>query len=152
MYSVFLLRHQRITSVYFHTLLTWICLTWGYYISRSLTCKVTNDVTRLRHTAAAMRAHNVLCNSYNSITVEMNCCSFHRVRHTAAAMRAHNVLCNSYNSLDEPLPLSSCTFCVVVHSYSFENCIAYFHSSKFCTMWHVYILCVRHIHDLMLLP
>jgi hypothetical protein len=23
----------------------------------------------LRHTAAAMRAHNVLCNSYNSITV-----------------------------------------------------------------------------------
>jgi 23S rRNA maturation-related 3'-5' exoribonuclease YhaM len=36
----------------------------------------------LRHTAAAMRAHNVLCNSY--------------LCHTAAAMRAHNVLCNSY--------------------------------------------------------
>jgi hypothetical protein len=34
----------------------------------------------LRHTAAAMRAHNVLCNSYNSITVEMNCCSFRSVR------------------------------------------------------------------------
>jgi hypothetical protein len=28
------------------------------------------------------------------------------------------------------LQLSSCTFCVVVHSYSFENYIAYFHSSK----------------------
>jgi hypothetical protein len=27
-----------------------------------------------------MRAHNVLCNSYNSITVEMNRCSFRRVR------------------------------------------------------------------------
>jgi hypothetical protein len=45
-------------------------------------------------------------------------------------MRAHNVLCNSYNSRDKPLQLSSCTFYVVVHSYSFENCIAYFHSSK----------------------
>jgi hypothetical protein len=33
-----------------------------------------------RHAAAAMRAHNVLCNSYNSITVEMNRCSFRRVR------------------------------------------------------------------------
>jgi hypothetical protein len=53
--------------------LIWICLTRGYYISSSLTCKVTNDVTRLRHTAAAVRAHNVL-------------------RKTAAAMRAHNVL------------------------------------------------------------
>jgi hypothetical protein len=27
-----------------------------------------------------MRAHNVLCNSYNSITVEMNRCSFRSVR------------------------------------------------------------------------
>jgi hypothetical protein len=52
------------------------------------------------------------------------------LRHTVAAMRAHNVLCNSYNSRDKPLQLSSCTFCFVVHSYSFENCIAYFHSSK----------------------
>jgi hypothetical protein len=34
----------------------------------------------LRHTAAAMRKHNVLCNSYNSITVEMNRYSFRRVR------------------------------------------------------------------------
>jgi hypothetical protein len=34
----------------------------------------------LRHTALAMLAHNVLCNSYN----------------TAAAMRAHNMLRNSY--------------------------------------------------------
>jgi hypothetical protein len=34
----------------------------------------------LRHTAAAMRAHNVLCNSYDNITVEMNRCSFRRVR------------------------------------------------------------------------
>jgi hypothetical protein len=68
----------------------------------------------LRNTAAAMRVHNVLCNSYN----------------TAAAMRAHNVLCNSYNSRAKPLQLSSCTFCVVVHSYSYENCIAYFHSTK----------------------
>jgi hypothetical protein len=33
-----------------------------------------------RNAAAAMRAHNVLCNSYNSITVEMNRCSFRRVR------------------------------------------------------------------------
>jgi hypothetical protein len=31
----------------------------------------------LRHTAAAMRAHNVLC---NSITIEMNRCSFRSVR------------------------------------------------------------------------
>jgi hypothetical protein len=54
----------------------------------------------------------------------------HKWRHTATAMRAHNVLCNSYNSWDEPLQLSSCTFCVVVHSYLFENCIAYFNSSK----------------------
>jgi hypothetical protein len=62
-------------------------------------------------------------------------------------MRAHNVLCNSYNSRDKPLQLSSCTFCVVVHSYSFENCIAYFHSNKlvfyayrlyFINVWHVY--------------
>jgi hypothetical protein len=52
------------------------------------------------------------------------------LRNTAAAMRAHNVLCNSYNSRDKPLQLSSYTFCIVVHSYSFENCIAYFHSSK----------------------
>jgi hypothetical protein len=43
----------------------------------------------------------LLCNSYNRITVEMNLCSFRSV-----------------------------CFCVVVHSYSFENCIAYFHSSK----------------------
>jgi hypothetical protein len=56
-----------------HSLLTWICLTRGYYISISVTCKVTNDVTRLRHKAAAMRAHNVL-------------------RGTAAAMCTHNVL------------------------------------------------------------
>jgi hypothetical protein len=34
----------------------------------------------LRHTAAAMRAHNVLCKSYNTTTVEMNRCSFRRVR------------------------------------------------------------------------
>jgi hypothetical protein len=48
----------------------------------------------LSHTAAAMRAHNVLCNSYNTrpllcaritcyvtvITVEINHCSFRRVR------------------------------------------------------------------------
>jgi hypothetical protein len=33
-----------------------------------------------RHAAAAMRAHNVLCNSYNSITVGINHCSFRRVR------------------------------------------------------------------------
>jgi hypothetical protein len=52
------------------------------------------------------------------------------LRHTAAAMRERNVLCNSYNSRDKPLQLSSCMFCVVVHSYSFENCIAYFHSNK----------------------
>jgi hypothetical protein len=50
--------------------------------------------------------------------------------HTAAAMRAHNVLCNSYDSRDKPLQLSSCTICVVVHCYSFENCIAYFYYSK----------------------
>jgi hypothetical protein len=99
----------------------------------------------LRHTAAAMRAHNVLCNSY--------------LRYTAAAMRAHNVLCNSYNSWDGPLQLSSCTFCVVVHSYSFENCMDSFVtmlcvSVIFCTVWYIYIyvLCVRHIHDPMLLP
>jgi hypothetical protein len=55
------------------TMLTWICLTRGYYTLSSLNCKVTNDVTRLRHTAAVMRAHNVLWG-------------------TAAAMRAHNVL------------------------------------------------------------
>jgi hypothetical protein len=76
-----------------------------YYISRSLTCKVTNDVTRLRHTAAAMRARNVLC---NSLTVEMNHCSFRRVRHTAAAMRAHNVLCNTYNSIT--VEMNRCSF------------------------------------------
>jgi hypothetical protein len=29
-----------------HHILTWIYLTRGYYISSSLTCKVTNDVTR----------------------------------------------------------------------------------------------------------
>jgi hypothetical protein len=34
----------------------------------------------LRHTAAIMRAHNVLRNSYDSITVEMNHCSIRRVR------------------------------------------------------------------------
>jgi hypothetical protein len=34
----------------------------------------------LRHTTSAMRVHNVLCNSYNSITVEMNRCSFRHVR------------------------------------------------------------------------
>jgi hypothetical protein len=33
-----------------------------------------------RHAAAAMRAYNVLCNSYNRITVEMNYCSFRSVR------------------------------------------------------------------------
>jgi hypothetical protein len=49
-------------------------------------------------------------------------------------MRAHNVLCNSYNISDKPLQLSSCTVCVVVHSHSFENCIAYFHSSKLYIM------------------
>jgi hypothetical protein len=50
----------------------------------------------LRNTAAAMGAHNVLCNSY--------------LRHTAAAMRAHNVLCNSYNSIT-----------VEINRYSFRS-------------------------------
>jgi hypothetical protein len=48
----------------------------------------------LRHTAAAIRAHNVLCNSY--------------LRHTATAMRAHNVLCNSYNSIT--VEMNRCNF------------------------------------------
>jgi hypothetical protein len=49
------------------------------YISRvPRTSQMTSHL--LRHTATAMRAHNVLCNSYNSITVEMNHCSFCRVR------------------------------------------------------------------------
>jgi hypothetical protein len=69
-------------------------------------------------------------------------------------MRANNVLCNSYNIKDKSLQVSSCRFCVV-HSYSFENCIAYFHSSKLvfyayrlyfltCDM---YMSDLRHIHD-----
>jgi hypothetical protein len=92
----------------------------GYVLHEGITYKShvprTSQMTSrlLRHTAAAMCAHNVLCNSYN----------------TAAAMRAHNVLCNSYNSRAKPLQLSLCTFCVVVHSYLVENRIAYFHSSK----------------------
>jgi hypothetical protein len=49
------------------------------YKSRVLcTSQITSRL--LLHTAAAMRMHNVLCNSYN----------------TAAAMRMHNMLCNSY--------------------------------------------------------
>jgi hypothetical protein len=44
----------------------------------------------LRHTAAAMRAHNVLCNSYNSIRVEMNRCSFRRVRFALLYIVTHS--------------------------------------------------------------
>jgi hypothetical protein len=54
-------------------ILTWICLTRGYCIPRSRTCKSQIMSRVLRHKAAAMRAHNVL-------------------QRTAAAMRAHNVL------------------------------------------------------------
>jgi hypothetical protein len=44
----------------------------------------------LRYMAAAMRAHNVLCNSYNSITVEMNHCSFRRVRFALLYIVTHS--------------------------------------------------------------
>jgi hypothetical protein len=47
--------------------------------------------------AAAMRAHNVLCNSY--------------LRHTAAPMREHNVLCNSYNNIT--VEMNRCSFRLV---------------------------------------
>jgi hypothetical protein len=60
----------------------------------------------LRHTAAAMRAHNVLCNSYNTrpllceritcyvtvITVEINHCSFRRVRFALLYVFRKNLL------------------------------------------------------------
>jgi hypothetical protein len=66
----------------------------------------------LRHKAAAMRAHNMLCNSYLRHTaaamrahnVLCNSC----LRHTAAAMHAHNVLCNSYNSIT--VEMNRCSF------------------------------------------
>jgi hypothetical protein len=85
---------------------------------------LTEVLTWIRLTPAhciPLIAHIAFCKSQMTSRV---------LRHTAAAMRTHNVLCNSYNSRDKPLQLSSCTFCVVVHSYSFENCIGYFHSSK----------------------
>jgi hypothetical protein len=46
-------------------------------------CKILHQRThshKWRHAAAGMTAHNVLCNSYNRITVEMNRCSFRSVR------------------------------------------------------------------------
>jgi hypothetical protein len=63
------------------------------HTSYSVSCKVLQQRTashsshtshsvshKWRHAAAAMRTHNVLCNSYNSMTVEMNRCSSRRVR------------------------------------------------------------------------
>jgi hypothetical protein len=72
----------------------------GYVLHEGITYKSrvprTSQMTSrlLCHTAAAVRAHNVLCNSYNTrpllcaritcyvtvITVEINHCSFRRVR------------------------------------------------------------------------
>jgi hypothetical protein len=48
-------------------------------------CKILHQRThshKWRHAPAGMRAHNVLCNSYeyNRITVEINLCSFRSVR------------------------------------------------------------------------
>jgi hypothetical protein len=51
--------------------------------SYTVRCKILHQRThshKWRHAAAAMRAHNVLCNSYNRITVEINRCSFRSVR------------------------------------------------------------------------
>jgi hypothetical protein len=83
------------TSVHFYC--------WhGYVLHKGITYKIrvprTSQRTSrlLRNTAADMRAHNVLCNSYNTwpllcaritchvtvITVEINHCSFRRVRFT----------------------------------------------------------------------
>jgi hypothetical protein len=78
-----------------------LCVFWhGYVLHEGITHKSrvprTSQMTSrlLRNTAAAMRAHNVLCNSYNKrpllcaritcyltvITVEINRCSFRSVR------------------------------------------------------------------------
>jgi hypothetical protein len=68
----------------------------GYVLHEGITYKScvprTSQMTSrlLRHTAAAMRAHNVLCNSYNSITVEMNRCSFCRVRFALSYIVTHS--------------------------------------------------------------
>jgi hypothetical protein len=48
-------------------------------------CKILHQRTvslchKKRHAAADMHTHNVLRNSYNRITVEMNLCSFRSVR------------------------------------------------------------------------
>jgi hypothetical protein len=58
--------------------------------------------------AAAMRAHNVLCNSYYNTPPAVRahnvlCNSYN----TPAAMRAHNVLCNSYNRITVEMNLCS---------------------------------------------
>jgi hypothetical protein len=74
-----------------------------------------------RHAAAAMRAHNVLCNNYNRITVEMDRCSFRRVR--------------------------IALLYIVTRSKKIYN-----RHAQHCTEWHIYVLCVRHIHDPILLP
>jgi hypothetical protein len=50
-----------------------------------------------RHAAAAMRANNVLRNSYNTRPLAMSAHNVLRNSYnTPTAMRAHNVLCNSY--------------------------------------------------------
>jgi hypothetical protein len=110
-------------------MLTWICLTPGYCIPRSYTSaphpKVAHSVShKWRRAFYIMRP--LLC-------ARITCCR------------------ELSNSWDEPLQLSSCTFCVVVHSYSFDKKI-YNRHAQHCNVWHVYVLCVRHIHDPMLLP
>jgi hypothetical protein len=92
----------------------WTRFVWfwhGYVLHEGIKYKSrvprTSQMTSrlLRHTAVAMRAHNVLCNSYNTrpllcaritcyvtvITVEINHCSFHRVRFYAYRLYYINV-------------------------------------------------------------
>jgi hypothetical protein len=82
----------------------------GYHGRVPLISQMTSRL--LRHTAAAMRAHNVLCNSHLRHTAaamwahNVLCNSY--LRHTAAAMRAHDVLCNSYNSIT--VEINRCSF------------------------------------------
>jgi hypothetical protein len=75
-------------------------------------------------------------------------------------MRAHNMLCNSFflcNSLRRAVNRTGCEEqwpeCVYILKVVYSE-LFYLISYRiaFCTMWHVYVLCVRHIHDPMLLP
>jgi hypothetical protein len=105
-----LLIPHDMTNTFWHGYVLHAGITYKSWVPR--TSQMTSHL--LYHTAAAMRTHNVLCNSYNTrpplcaciscyvtvTTVEINRCSFRRM------------------------------FCVVVHTYLFENCMAYFHSSK----------------------